>query len=210
LPLLDCACALAFDLACHCHTKSSGKLADLDAASASCRADSRQPPVTGPAALQRISARISMLLQNFESAQRQGSSADSERLAASQITELLIDWAPDFAAAEPQWRQLYGHAATAAGFAVKDDSLGSADSTSQAEDTAAPTDAGVGEKVRPVGWSRRSVTWCTKAVRCLHLASEQYTIFLQIHAHLTCVQGTLSEITDSPYFEYGQCQHACS
>jgi hypothetical protein len=150
LPLLDCACALAFMLISHWHSSSTGWQASSEAASGSDSADSRQPPPHWPAALQRVSACISALIQRSACQQTNSTAAGSSQLVASQIASLLAAWAPDFAAAEPLWRQLFSYAAASVGHVSSADIMASVSSRSPAADRIALPDDGVGGKVRAI------------------------------------------------------------
>ena len=171
--LLDCACALAFMLVCHWHSHGTGWQPSSEAASNSGHPDSRQPLRHWPAALQRVSACISTLTQRSTFQQTDNTAAGSSQLVASRVASLLAAWAPDIAAAEPLWRQLFSYAAASAGYVSTGGITSPVLSVPHATDRIASADAGVGGKVRAIGRSRRS---CPDARRHTVCCTQHYCV----------------------------------
>jgi hypothetical protein len=166
LALLDCACALAFLLVGEQHHSSREQPAGVDAATQSSQADSRQPHADDIVALQHVSACISTLSERVEISRPEPCPAAGRLLAAPQIAALLAEWAPDIAAAEPHWRHLYSYAAGTAGLEGMGGAARPPASIPDTADSVTLAVGGVGDKVRAIFWSRRSLTVCTKACMC--------------------------------------------
>lgn len=119
-PLLDCACALMFMLVCQwqhslTHTGFSAEVASTAAPRSSAPQSAAEPPH-----VPQLSRCISIAASLSAAAANPGAYQSSSMPPATELAASIADWAPDLAAQQAVWRQLYDEAATAVGLSALD------------------------------------------------------------------------------------------